>query len=139
MATILLGSGGGPPATPGWLVFPHLDKVVHFLTFGLVATAVYRALPLWVKPGRAILYAVVITSLFGLADEVRQSFNPLRHMDYVDWLADTCGAALAVFVYSRWPFYRKLLESKFNPLRFCHGRTSRQTRSGFAANYRSAR
>jgi VanZ family protein len=54
--------------------------------------------------------AAVAVSLFGLCDEWRQSFTPGRFVEFADWVADTVGALVAVFVYQTWPAYRRLLE-----------------------------
>ncbi len=140
MATILLGSSGGAPSAPGFMLFPHVDKLVHFLVFGLVATAVYRAFPPWVRSRKRFIGAILITMLFGIVDETRQGFNPERQMDLVDWIADFSGALVAVTVYTYWPFYRSLLEFRFVPSKLFHGvRPSSQTRAGIAPADRPAR
>ncbi len=85
---------------------PGIDKVEHALIFGLLATLLVRSgfLPKfgWV--------AVLLVSLFGVSDEWHQSFTPGRSVEFRDWLADTCGAALAVTLYVYWGWYRRLLE-----------------------------
>lgn len=117
MATILWSSGTQGPEVPGAVSFPHLDKVVHFFVFGLIATLLYRALPQWLDRRRATWLTIVAVSMFGLADEFRQSFNPARFTDFWDWVMDTLGAAVAVVAYRFWPFYRNLLESSVNPFK----------------------
>jgi VanZ family protein len=59
---------------------------------------------------RAFL-AIVIVSIFGLSDELHQHFTPGRSMEFMDWVADTLGATLAVGLYTYWAWYRKLLEA----------------------------
>lgn len=86
------------------------DKIVHFFVFGLLATLLARTD--WAA-GRPWL-AVALTMAYGLADELHQAFTPGRFMDVADWLADTCGAIVAVLVYVKWPAYRRWLET---PLR----------------------
>jgi hypothetical protein len=102
-ATIVLASGHGQVAVPAVV---HIDKGVHFLVFGLMATLVVRAPGV----GRGWV-AVAGVSLFGVLDELRQGFTPGRSMELADWLADTAGAGLAVLLYNGWPWYRGLLES----------------------------
>lgn len=105
--TIVFASGRGQVAAPDIVNF---DKVAHLAVFGLLATLVLRA------PGlRHAWVAVVAVSLFGAADELRQSLTPGRFMEFGDWVADSIGALLAVAVYRFWPWYRRLLET---PLRF---------------------
>jgi VanZ family protein len=55
--------------------------------------------------------AVAVASIYGVSDEFHQSFTPGRSVEIADWLADTCGAALAVGLYVLWPRYRKFLEA----------------------------
>lgn len=76
----------------GWIdLRPPLDKVAHALSFGVLASLFYFA------TGRALL-PVLLASLYGVTDELHQSFVPGRDADLWDWVADTIGAALAVSV-----------------------------------------
>jgi VanZ family protein len=84
----------------------NFDKVAHFSVYGLLATLVVRAL----ISARAF-WAIVIVSIFGLSDELHQHFTPGRSMEFMDWVADTLGATLAVGLYTYWAWYRKLLEA----------------------------
>lgn len=102
--TILLASGRGQVAAPAVV---NLDKAVHFLVFGLMASLVVRS----PGGGRGWL-AVVGVSLFGGLDEWRQGLTPGRSVEGADWLADTAGAVVAVLLYTGWPWYRRLLESR---------------------------
>ena len=68
---------------------PPFDKVVHAASFGLLALFFYFA------TGRAFL-SVLLASLYGVSDEIHQSFVPGRDADLFDWVADTLGATLAV-------------------------------------------
>jgi VanZ family protein len=114
-AVIFLGSsraGFGPPL-PG-----QSDKLVHFLAFGLLATATCRIGHGW----KAALWALLAVSAYGAADEWHQSFVPMRSSDFFDWVADTLGAGVAVSVYQGWPRFRRLLEFqvKLRPRRTRH-------------------
>ncbi len=82
------------------------DKIVHFMVYGLLATLVCRLGHGW----RAAAQALLLTSAFGALDEWHQSFVPQRSADALDWFADTCGAALAIALYTGWPWYRGWLE-----------------------------
>ena len=96
--------GSGQSHVPGPDVV-GLDKVVHFLAFGLLATTLYRLVPL--RMGWLVVLAV---SIFGATDEWHQSFTVGRSVEMADWVADTLGGAVAVFVYRFWGWYRNLLE-----------------------------
>lgn len=72
---------------------PPFDKLYHAVNFGILAALLYLA------TGRAWL-AVLLASLYGVSDEIHQSFVPGRSSDMTDWLADTVGALSAVLVVS---------------------------------------
>ena len=100
----LIVFGSGQSHVPGPDV-AGLDKVVHLLAFGLLATAIYRLLP-----RRMGWLVVLVVSLFGASDEWHQSFTVGRSVEVADWVADTLGGAIAVVVYRYWTWYRNLLE-----------------------------
>lgn len=89
----------------------QVDKIAHFLAFGLLATVTLRALRIE-SPGWRAVIAVLLVSLFGASDEIHQHFTPGRSCDIFDWLADTLGAGLAVSLYVFWPAWRRLLEMR---------------------------
>ncbi|ACB73297.1 VanZ family protein [Opitutus terrae] len=101
---ISVASGRSKIATPGLFQF---DKAAHFLVFGLLATLVVRL----GEGRRAAWLALLVVSLYGMADEWHQSFTPGRSVELADWMADTAGAALAVMLYACWPRYRAQLET----------------------------
>jgi VanZ family protein len=103
-SVIVTASGRSQVAAPGIVDF---DKAAHFAVFGLLATLVVRPLS-----GRRVWMAVVIVSLFGASDEVHQSLTPGRAMEFADWIADTSGAIVAVMVYTCWPQYRRMMETR---------------------------
>ena len=77
---------------------PGVDKIVHislYIPLGFVVLWMlrltrwrYESLMAWVAWGVAVLY--------GLSDEVHQSFVPGRDASAADWGADIIGAALGV-------------------------------------------
>ena len=96
-----------PSVGPPWLSF---DKLAHFGVFGLLATAIARLEPARRWPLLGPLWAIILVSVYGMAIEFLQSLTPMRSMEYDDWVADTLGAAVAVILYLRWTWYRRLLE-----------------------------
>lgn len=81
------------------LRLPHMDKIVHFGTYGILAFLIYAAIaPLWRRPlvARPGLLVVGIVAVLGAADEVYQVWRPDRVADIADWLANTLGAVVAV-------------------------------------------
>ncbi len=101
--TVFVASGGSSVAAPDII---NIDKVAHFSVFGLLATLIART-----QPPRRWWLGLVGASLYGMADEFRQSFTPGRFVEVADWVADTLGAAVAVTAYSSWGAYRRLLET----------------------------
>lgn len=67
--------------------FQHLDKVVHFGAFFILALTFHRAFPLpfWL--------ALMILIGYGLAIEYIQGLLPYRSSSWGDLLADAAGAA----------------------------------------------
>ena len=92
---------------------PNSDKMGHFLVYGLLATLLVRLdrspLGWWL--------ALLVTSPYGVSDEWHQSFVPGRSCELGDWVADTAGGALAIALYSGWPWYRAKLEADLGPKR----------------------
>ena len=89
--------------------FP-IDKIIHILVFGLVATSILRTPRFKDLSLRSMLTAVLAASVYGACDEFRQSLTPTRSVEFADWLADTFGAFTAVTLYAKWQWYRRLLE-----------------------------
>lgn len=81
------------------------DKVHHMMAYGVFGVLWYRAFRFcggaWAAR-HAVVLAVVAATLYGVTDEVHQSFVPLREPDVWDIAADAVGAAAAVFAVERW-------------------------------------
>jgi len=78
--------------------FPGEDKVAHIILYGglagLVSIGLHRApktYPQWVLRFGPILFA----GLYGLSDELHQSFVPMRSASALDLVADVVGATMA--------------------------------------------
>ena len=103
-ATVFFASGQSQVSGPGWINF---DKIAHLAVFGLLGTLIART-----QPPHRWWWGIGLASLYGAADELRQSFTPGRWMEFDDWLADTLGALLSVTLYVRWRVYHECLERK---------------------------
>jgi VanZ family protein len=96
---------------PPW---PHIDKVLHAFVYGMLGVLICRALstirPLSANKWRLVVYAVALTTLYGLSDEWHQSFVPGRHASAADLLADFIGAlvgsAVGLAMLSRFRLFR---------------------------------
>lgn len=82
---------------PSFLLKDISDKVLHAVEYAVLGGLCYRAFR-WSVNGQAasyaLLFAIVTASLYGMTDEVHQSFVPFRESSWLDWLADTAGAAV---------------------------------------------
>jgi VanZ family protein len=81
---------------------PFFDKLLHTGGYGLLGLLCCRAYRSgWPEAsGRSLArWSVLSATLFGLSDEIHQSFVPFRTADGWDVLADAIGAALGVGFY----------------------------------------
>lgn len=79
--------------------FPHADKLVHFVCFGGLAFWVAFGCNLFENQKTKILLPTIIVSVYGIIDEIHQSFTPGRSSTISDWIADTLGALFGSFVF----------------------------------------
>lgn len=102
----------GHPATLPEVSGLAVDKIGHFGLYGALATAIIRHPVIGRWPWLGLWWALPLASAYGMGDEFRQSLTEgVRSCDWHDWLADTIGAAVAVSLYIRWPWYRRLMET----------------------------
>ena len=87
------------------------DKVAHFTVYAWLGVLLVRWPAVAALRPLGVWSAVAIASLYGISDEVHQSFTPGRAVELADWAADTIGAFVAVAVYTRWTGFRRWLES----------------------------
>ncbi len=92
------------PGGDGPLPFPQADKVIHLVTFALLALGLW-----WRKLGWKVILGSLVT--YAVASEVIQHFFiPGREFELLDILADTVGASLVVALTRV-----NLLSSRANP------------------------
>ena len=80
--------------------FP-LDKLIHFLLYGVEAFLLYRAIDWRGRAGFAwsrVLAIVGTMALWGALDEAHQAWIPGRTMDSADLAADIAGATVGAFL-----------------------------------------
>lgn len=56
---------------------------------------------------RAVLAAVVISSLYGVSDEYHQLFVPRRSFEVLDMIADTIGSVVGASAVGAWSIIRR--------------------------------
>jgi VanZ family protein len=61
-----------------------------------------------------VLLSMISTSLYGISDEIHQSFVPYRDGSLLDVIADVLGAVCGVYVYHWWTVARTRRQSLLN-------------------------
>jgi VanZ family protein len=82
--------------------FPFVDKLLHFGAYAFLGILFYRAYQtLRIKNNlqMLILLSVVSATLYGVSDEIHQSFVPFRDAEVADVIADMFGAFSGVLLY----------------------------------------
>ena len=88
MAWLFYVALGPPPQGPD---IPHLDKLMHALSWGLMAAICLAAWP------KRLRLAVLLPGIHGGLTEILQgTMISGRSAEWLDWFADLCGAALLV-------------------------------------------
>ncbi len=80
--------------------FKWSDKFFHMLEFAILTILLFRAFKFsklkFIQQGKYWL-TLLAGSLYGLSDEIHQSFVPGRIADPFDWLADVIGTLLVLY------------------------------------------
>lgn len=79
----------------------YYDKLLHAGVFGVFCFLMFRALTLKTPPvseGKAMLYSVLATILYGVTDELHQFFVPGRTPEIYDLAADGAGALICISI-----------------------------------------
>jgi VanZ family protein len=83
-------------------IFAYEDKLLHFLAYGLLSFLCARDLkaqkPFW-SITKIKIIAIIFASLYGLSDEIHQSFIPSRVASTGDFIADCAGSITGCFFY----------------------------------------
>jgi VanZ family protein len=82
--------------------FPYVDKALHLVAYGIMGILFYRAYQtLRIKNNiqMLMLLSMVSASLYGVSDEIHQSFVPFREAEVADVIADIIGAVSGVLLY----------------------------------------
>lgn len=76
------------------------DKIAHFIFYGITAVLLLIWLRVRMPGRRAVVLAVVLSSVYGFFIEVVQYFIPWRSFSMRDFAADVAGAVIlsAIFI-----------------------------------------
>ncbi len=90
-------SGSNLPVLPG-----QTDKLVHGTVYAILGMLCFRAITMtWTWPRRpAIAIATLLALLYGISDEIHQTFTPRRTPDWRDGLADMIGGFVGALVFA---------------------------------------
>ena len=97
-------SSGNNITHPSWLMFPHIDKAVHFIMYFYFALVLIHDSQHYSKirlnHGHLILISVLIVIGWGGFMEILQRIPSIhRNSDFFDFLANTVGAVVASVLY----------------------------------------
>lgn len=80
----------------------NIDKVIHFIEYGILGILWFRALNTNMDEAREItIAAFTITFIYGISDEIHQYFVPERSASIFDAIADGAGGWAGVWLYGR--------------------------------------
>jgi len=78
--------------------------VLHFTAYALLGALFLRAFKTTRIKNNLILVFILsalLSSLYGISDEIHQSFVPFRTADAMDALADILGSITGVYLYQK--------------------------------------
>lgn len=86
---------------PGFVILSSLpmDKIAHFVLYGVTAVMLYRFLRTRYSAKRSILYSIAVSAFYGALLECVQFFLPYRSFSTADMAANTLGAVVFTGVY----------------------------------------
>jgi VanZ family protein len=99
MLIFIQSSHPSPNIGPDW---PFKDKVLHFTAYALLGALFLRAFyTTRIKHHLKLIFtlSVLFSALYGISDEIHQSFVPYRTADVMDALADMLGSIAGVYLY----------------------------------------
>lgn len=82
---------------------PYMDKLLHFAAYAILGVLFFRAF----RKQRfkdnirlAMILSMLLSTLYGLSDELHQSYVPYRNADLMDALADMLGSVGGVYFFN---------------------------------------
>ena len=91
--------GDALPRMPGWW---NADKLIHGGVYAVLGALCWNGargtLPRVRGPVHQVIAAGLIATLYGISDEMHQSFTPRRSPDAFDVIADAIGGLLGALV-----------------------------------------
>lgn len=89
-----------PPIPPPKFEWIGIDKLLHFIEYGILSVlltiAFVNASPTWFPISWIWVTAALISILYGASDEIHQYFVPGRFATIADWVSDVIGSIAGV-------------------------------------------
>lgn len=104
MVTIFaFSSRGRTSVTSEFVIDFMIFKTIHMIEYGLLFFLVTRALikTTAIPKKQIFLYAFIFCVLYGLSDEIHQTFIPTRQGTLRDVLIDTVGISVVYWKYAK--------------------------------------
>ena len=102
LALFIQSSYPGPASLPN---LPHTDKLLHFVAYAVLGVLFQRAFlttRFRKSEVKTALLSIFAAALYGLSDEIHQSFVPSRSPEIMDAVADSFGALAGVLAHWKW-------------------------------------
>lgn len=100
-SALLIGTSLPADSLPG---FGIGDKLLHFGAYLILAILLSLSLLFQNKnqllKKKYILFSIIISSVYGMLDEIHQIFIPGRSNEFLDWTADFIGVLVGVLLVS---------------------------------------
>lgn len=87
------------PSVKTGVDIPGFDKIMHLCGYGLLSGTMLRAVRgSFPQMGviRQLILSIVLSILYGISDEIHQSFVSYRTADFFDCIADAAGSVMGV-------------------------------------------
>jgi VanZ family protein len=84
-----------------------VDKIIHFVIYGITAVMFLRILRFKTSLSKSIVLSIILASMYGFLIELLQSALPWRQYSFSDIMANVSGAVFFGVLYVLRELYRK--------------------------------
>ncbi len=90
------------PVLEGASLSDFLNPLMHFLSFGILAILISRALfHHRITSQKVVVLSIAFTMAYALSDEIHQRFVPGRTLQFFDLFIDLLGALAGVLIFMK--------------------------------------
>ena len=79
---------------------PGVDKLLHLIEYLILSFLLFSAMRAQfpkAPSGRVFMFVFILSTLYGISDEIHQKYVPLRECDPIDMILDGVGSALGAY------------------------------------------